>query len=176
MARRGDPVDEYRRIRAELELFDERLTTKDEVVAVNKVDLEGVAEHAAKLQRALLGKKVHAVSALARIGLDSLLRDAAAALAPETPDQMKTRGEDAAPVIRPRMADRETRVARDGGDYVVRSRAAERIAAMVDPGDWEARAQLLEQLRRMGVTAELGKAGAQSGDRVRIGRLELEWD
>ena len=173
---RDDPYDEYKRIRAELELFDERLTEKDEIVAVNKVDLEGVAERAVRLQEALPSRKVHTVSALARSGLDSLLRAAATALAATTPDRTVARGEDAPPVIRPRMADREARVGKDGGTYVVRSRAAERIAAMVDSGDWEARAQLLEQLRRMGVTAELGKAGAQSGDRVRIGRLELEWD
>ena len=171
-----DPASEYRRIRTELGLFDERLTKKEEIVAVNKVDLEGVAERAARLQRALPGRRVHAVSALARTGLDGLLQDAAAALPVVTPDRMEARGREETPVIRPRLADREARVARAGDGYEVRSRAAERIAAMIDASDWEARAQFMEQLRRMGVTSELGKSGAQPGDRVRIGALELEWD
>ena len=172
---RDDPVDEYRRIRTELEMFDERLAEKDEIIAVNKVDLEGVAERASRLRQALPGKKVCAVSALAKIGLDGLLQDATAALAAAS-DRREARVEEATTVIRPRMADREAGVAQDGGGFVVHSRAAERIAAMVDPGDWEARSQLMEQLRKTGVTSDLAKAGAQSGDRVRIGKLELEWD
>ena len=91
-------------------------------------------------------------------------------------ERHEARAEQAAPVIRPRATDRETRVARDGDAYVVSVRAAERIAALVDPGDWEARTQLMEQFRRMGVTSALEKAGARAGDLVRIGKLELEWD
>jgi Obg family GTPase CgtA-like protein len=79
-------------------------------------------------------------------------------------------------VIRPRPAERETRVIRDGEAYVVPVRAAERIAALVDAGDWEARTQFMEQLRRMGIMSALEKAGAGAGDLVRIGKLELEWD
>ena len=65
---------------------------------------------------------------------------------------------------------------REGNAFAVSFRPAERIAAFVDPDDWEARAQLIQQLRRLGVTSALENAGLQSGDRVRIGKLELEWD
>ena len=172
---RDDPVAEYRRIRRELELFDERLAGKPEIVAVNKVDLEGVSERARRLQGALPQEEVHTVSALARIGLDELLGAVTASLAVTPPARGEAGPEAAVPVIRPRMAGREARVARDGEGFVLRSRAAERIAAMVDFDDWEARSQLLEQLRRMGLTSALAKAGVQPGDRVRIGSRELEW-
>ena len=173
---KGDPVAEYRRIRTELELFDKRLAEREEIVAVNKIDLDGVDERASRLQAQLPDKKVLSVSALARIGLDDLLRDVTHALAAAPTERQETRAEQAVPVIRPRTTDREIRVARDGDAYVVAVRAAERIAARVDPGDWEARTQLLEQLRRMGITSTLEKAGARAGDLVRIGKLELEWD
>ncbi len=172
---RDDPVAEYRRIRRELELFDERLAGKREVVAVNKADLEGVAERARHLQAALPQEEVHSISALARIGLDELLRAVTASLAVTPPTRGEAGPEAPVPVIRPRMAGHEARVAKDGEAYVLRSRAAERIAAMVDLGDWEARSQLLEQLRRMGLTSALATAGVQPGDRVRIGSRELEW-
>ena len=167
--------DEYLRIRAELVKFDERLAGKEEIVAVNKIDLEGVEEKAARLEAGLLGKDVRRVSALARRGLDALIRDVARALADGQPDR-KRQAEVADPVIRPRPVDREAKVTKEAQGYVVQVRAAERIAARVDPGDWEARAQLLEQLRRMGVTAALERAGVRAGNIVRIGKLELEWD
>ena len=173
---RPDLVAEYHRIRTELELFDERLASKKEIVAVNKVDLDGVEERAARLQEELPGREILRVSALARIGLGDLLGEVARALAETPRDQPADVAEPPAPVIRPRPADRETRVIRDGETYVVLVRAAERIAAQVDAGDWEARTQFMEQLRRMGVMSALEKAGAGAGDVVRIGKLELEWD
>ena len=175
----GEKVDlgaEYYRIRTELELFDEGLASKQEIIAVNKIDLEGVTERARRLQAELPGKRVCLVSALARIGLDDLLGDVTRALAAAPPERREAHEEQADPVIRPKTTDREPRVTRDGEAYVVPLRAAERIAALVDPGDWEARTQLLEQLRRMGVTSALERAGARDGDLVRIGKLELEWD
>ena len=168
-------IDEYGRIRAELVQFDATLADKQEIVVVNKVDLEGVEEKAAHLQMDMGGRHVRRVSALARLGLDELMRDVTGALAEVEPDRGR-RPEMEAPVIRPKPADRPTKVVREGDGYAVPVRAAERIAARVDPGDWEARAQLLEQLRRMGVTAALVGAGVRPGDVVRIGKLELEWD
>jgi GTP-binding protein len=173
---RPDPVAEYHRIRTELELFDKRLASRTEIVAVNKVDLDGVEERAARLQQELPGREVLRISALARIGLGGLLGEVARALEPTPGDRATAAAEPPAPVIRPRPAERETRVIRDGEAYVVPVRAAERIAALVDAGDWEARTQFMEQLRRMGIMSALEKAGAGAWDVVRIGKLELEWD
>ena len=173
---RPDLVAEYHRIRTELELFDERLASKKEIVTVNKVDLYGVEERAAGLRAELPGRGIRVVSALARIGLDDLLGDVVLALAATPRDRDAAITEQPAPVIRPRSVDRETRVIRDGDTYIVPVRAAERIAALVDPDDWEARTQFMEHLRRMGIMSALEKAGARDGDIVRIGKLELEWD
>ena len=172
-----DPVAEYRRTRTELELFDERLASKDEIVAVNKVDLDGVDGRAARLQEELPGRRVHRVSALARMGLDDLLTDITRVLASAPRERSGgDAGENGGPVIRPRPVGRDIRVDREGNAFAVSFRPAERIAAFVDPDDWEARAQLIQQLRRLGVTSALENAGLQSGDRVRIGKLEMEWD
>lgn len=172
---KDDLMPEYKRIRSELVMFDERLATKEEVVAVNKIDLPRADERAGRLQAEMPGTQVHRISALARLGLAELLSDVTGRLA-AMPLAKRDNPVPSAPVIRPRPVDRQPKAVRDGQGYAVPVRAAERIAARVDPGDWEARAQLLEYLRRMGVTAALETAGVQPGDIVRIGKLELEWD
>ena len=71
-----DVVTTYRNIRKELELYDEKLAKKPEVVALNKIDALDDKE-IAKKQKALekaIGKKVFAISAIAKKGVfDCLL-------------------------------------------------------------------------------------------------------
>jgi GTP-binding protein len=51
----------------------------------------------------------------------------------------------------------------------------ERVAAMTPFALPEAVARFQRQLRAMGVVEALEQAGVQSGDTVRIGEEELEW-
>ena len=71
-----DVVATYKSIRKELELYDTKLASKPEVVALNKIDALDDKE-VAKKQKALekaIGKKVFAISAIAKKGVfDCLL-------------------------------------------------------------------------------------------------------
>ena len=67
------------------------------------------------------------------------------------------------------------RVTREDGVFVVRGRTPERVVAMTDLDSEEGVADLQRRLARLGVTAALEKAGVQSGDTVRFGKIELEW-
>ncbi len=72
-----DVVKSYRDIRRELELYDPLLAQKPEVVALNKCDALPEEETAAKvleLEQAI-GKKVYAISAVAKKGLFDCLLD-----------------------------------------------------------------------------------------------------
>ena len=141
--------------------------------------MEGVQDHSERLREQLGpdGPTVHCISALARMGLDALLSDVVRVLAQETQEQVSAEADVGdLPVLRPPPVDRAPGVRKTQDGYVVELRAAVRIAAMVDGTDWNARTQLLGQLRRLGVTSELEKAGARSSDKVTIGKLELEWE
>ena len=63
----------------------------------------------------------------------------------------------------------------DDGAWRVSGRSAERVVAMADLTNAEALAYVQERFRRMGVEQALAKAGAQEGDLVRIGPVELEY-
>ena len=72
-----DVVHEYKVIRKELELYDEKLMKKPEVVALNKCDALSDDEVKAKVKamEKALGCKVYAMSAIARQGIFDCLLD-----------------------------------------------------------------------------------------------------
>ena len=63
----------------------------------------------------------------------------------------------------------------DDGAWRVSGRVAERVVAMADLTNPEAAAYVAERLRRLGVERALARAGAQEGDTVRVGPVELEY-
>jgi GTP-binding protein len=112
-----------------------------------------------------------AVSAVTRLGLDTFLGrlgamvDEARAAEPEP---------EAFVVLRP--AEEGFSVVRDDdGAWRVHGRGAERVVAMADLTNEDALAYVQQRLRRMGVERALARAGAQEGDVVRVGPVELEY-
>src|SRR5207237_3606668 len=68
----ADPLQNYRTIRRELELYSPALAVKPEVIAVSKAELTGSAEVRERLEREL-GRPVLAVSAVTGQGLAKLV-------------------------------------------------------------------------------------------------------
>ncbi len=62
------------------------------------------------------------------------------------------------------------------GAFVVLGRPALRAVALSDLGNAAALAYAQSRLRRLGVDKALSRAGARSGDRVRIGTFEFEYE
>jgi GTP-binding protein len=63
----------------------------------------------------------------------------------------------------------------EDGVFRVVGRLAERVVAMADMTNPEALAYVQDRFRRLGVDRALARAGAQSGDTVRIAEVELEY-
>lgn len=78
----GDPVADYRAIRAELAGYSDALAATPEIVVANKMDLTGAAEALDRLRQET-GAEVHPVSAVTGEGLDPLTERIWQALAPE---------------------------------------------------------------------------------------------
>jgi GTP-binding protein len=67
-------------------------------------------------------------------------------------------------------------VRREPDGFRVRGRRIERIAAQTDFQNEESAERFQRDLDRMGIDAELRRAGVEPGDTVRIGDVELEWE
>jgi GTP-binding protein len=172
----ADPVGSYQMIRNELELFNPRLLDKPELIAANKMDLPGADKGVKALKRSVARREnvvVFPVSALTREGVEELraaIRQRLDAMrAEEAEEELPTR------VYRLGREDTSLEIVREGEDYRVRGRVAERAVAMANLESDEGIADLQRQLARLGVLRELESAGVKTGDTVYIGEFELEW-
>ena len=178
-----DPVQVYRQINEELVRHDERLATKPQVLAINKLDLTDVSVLQDDIREAfrsgLVGDEMYFVSAVTHAGLESLLDGVLNMLlkAPEPVFSVSRASEAELPVLRPVPQRRRPEVYVDEDSvFVVDWPPAARMAGMVDPDDWAAKLQFYNRLERSGVVGALEAAGAGPGDLIRIGEVEWVWE
>ncbi len=170
-----DPIEDYETVRRELELYDELLLERPEIVVLNKIDLPDAQERLPELREHFIGADVLAISGATTEGTQELvqrlqqrlseLATEARAAVPEKPP---------VPVLRPEPRDRLDLQVEDGV-FVVRGRRAEEDAMKLAEGGWDAMDELQQRLRRMGLERLMRRAGAKAGDIVRVGDVEFEW-
>jgi GTP-binding protein len=173
-----DPAWDHEVIRSELEAHDPTLLDKPMLVAFNKVDLPAAQAFWPMFRRAVEadGLDVVAIAASTGEGLDAF-RVRVAALLP-TIDVLEEPPEPAGVVVHriDAMGDGFV-VERDpDGAFRVRGKRIERIAAQTDFAIDESAERFQRDLARLGIDAELRRAGIAAGDLVRIGATELEWE
>jgi len=170
------PVEDMTRVNAELGLFDSALVWKQQIVAINKIDLPDVRTRITELKEAFgdIGINPLFVSAITGEGVPALMAKALEVLESvaaqriadsEVPDK----------VFRPKPKGGNIRVYMEGETFVVQAPGLERIIAGSNLTDPEARRQLNHQLNRPLVKKALEKAGIKPGDKVRCGALEWRW-
>lgn len=175
----SDPVATYESVREELELYNPALAAKPELVALNKIDRPDVRDRVPELlgrfRQAWPDLKAVAVSALTTQGIPNLvglLADTLAALPKEPP-----RPAESMKVYRlAPTADEGWTIEHEADGYRVRGKKVERVVAMTDLTNPDAVDMLQRTLGRMGVLQALEAAGVGSGDTVRFGNVELEWE
>jgi GTP-binding protein len=172
-----DPGWDHEVIRDELRAHDPALLAKPMLVAFNKLDLPAAREAWPAFERARRaeGLDVVAIAAATGEGL-AAFRTRVAGLLPSASELAE--GPEPAGVVVHRieaMGDGFS-VERDAdGAFRVRGRRIERIAAQTDFGIEESAERFQRDLARLGIDAELRRAGVGEGDLVRIGAAELEW-
>ena len=164
-------------VRAELGSFSPTLAAREQLVALNKVDVPEGRDAAAAIAAA--EPDAVAISAAGGEGVEELLGRVAVLVAEAREAQPKvTVGpEPAAHRVyrhRPRRLGDVTAVREEDGWRVV-GEALEREVAMTDLDSEEAVARLQRRLKVAGVDAALAAAGCVEGDTVRIGRAEFTY-
>jgi GTP-binding protein len=173
-----DPDWDHEVIREELRAHDPELLEKPILVAFNKLDLPAARDAWPAFRRARADDGIEAVAIAASTGegLEEL-RARVAALLPSAAD-LAMPPEPAGVVVHriDAMGDGFV-VERDGdGAYRVHGRRIERIAAQTNFDVEESADRFQRDLARLGIDAELRRAGIGPGDLVRIGVAELEWE
>ncbi len=160
-------ADQHSVLIGELESHAAELAMRPRIVAVNKADLGPVGAGAIENQ---VDGPVHVVSAVTGEGLDGLMHAVA---------DLVGEAERAAPEREGFVLHRPVapgfEIDRDGDQWVVRGRAAERAVGLADLTVPEAADFAARRLARLGVDDALRAAGATPGDDVRIGDLVFEF-
>ncbi len=173
-----DPGWDYDVIREELRAHDPALLDKPMLVAFNKVDLPAAAEAWPAFEQARKKESVDvvAISAAGGEGVTAF-RDRIATILPAG-EELSAPPEPSGVVIHriEAMGDGFS-VERDADDaFVVHGKRIERVAAQTNFDVEESAERFQRELARLGIEAELKRAGIVAGDTVRIGRTELEWE
>jgi GTP-binding protein len=172
---REDPLDDMRTVSRELREYASELAERPQITVINKTDVPEVAARREELSERFSGEGIEPlfISAASGEGVDDLVTllahrlqeiDAAAETQPEP-----------VPVVRP-PAGRpgSVTVHRENGVFRIEGERAVAFAEMMPTELQEGREELWRRFEKWGVTGALRKAGAKRGDRVRLGRVELE--
>jgi GTPase len=172
-----DPEADHAVIRDELYAHDPALLEKPILVAFNKLDLPAAAAAwpAFRAARETEGLRTVAVSAATGEGID-VLRGALAELLPDAAEMASPPEPTGVVVHRVETMSDAFVVERENGAFRVRGRRIERLAAQTNFDNEESAERFQRDLARLGVEDELRRAGVTTGDTVRIGRTELEWE
>lgn len=173
-----DPEWAYDVIRDELRAHDPALLDKPMLVVFNKLDLPAAAEAwpAFRRARAAEGVRALALAAASGQGLDPF-RAAIAELLPSAQELAQPPDPSGVVVHRIEAMADGFRIERDpDGAFRVLGKRIERVANQTNFDVEESSERFQRDLRRLGVDAELRRAGVKAGDLVRIGGAELEWE
>jgi GTPase len=172
-----DPSWAHDVIREELRAHDVALLKKPMLVAFNKMDLPAAAAAwpLFRDERDAEGLTVVAVSAATGQGIDEV-RTRLAEMLPSA-EELGEPVEPSGVVVHRITTPDEFAVDRESaGIFRVRGRRIERIAAQTNFEIDESAERFQRDLLRLGIDAELRRAGVVPGDTVRIGHVELEWE
>ena len=193
-----DPVEDYRIINRELEMYADELAARPRIVVANKCDVPGVEENIKRLEEevrkdaiaaaggdeyadSVAQTKVYRISALTGQGVDSLihataekvhnLREEARQQAEMVPEYEQ--------VWEHRREERDKRIyvrKLSEGIFRVEGTQIERWVVQTDWENEEAIAFLQHRFDRIGLEKELINAGAIDGDEIRIVGRAFEFE
>ncbi len=171
-----DIVHQLDLINAELGSYSESLGEKQQLVVINKIDIPEARESAGKVIREMesLGCPVYEISASTGEGLEKLVNDTQMQLASMDRDNGSVDSKDSEMVNVVRARGHES-VSRADDGIRVHSDRLSRIVQMINLRDRRVVDQLFNEMVRSGLDRKMEELGVQPGDRVRVGRADLEW-
>lgn len=185
----NDIAADYKTIRQELANYSPELIERPEVIALTKI--EGLDEEIIAMQMTELGKvaggaeaEVYAISAAAHQGLSEVLRALRQKVQQvrhrEESAQQEEQFEDGLPVIsltqeQEQLTWKVTRYEPEEGEtvFVVRGHKIEKFARRTDFYNFDGLNRLRDILKKMGITHELRRQGAEGASVIRIGESEF---
>lgn len=179
----NDPGEAYLTIRHELEAYSQQLTELPEIVVLSKTD--GLDDDIVASQLALVKKvapkttQVLTMSSTAHKGIKEVLRALAAIVAKTRAEQAEAAANAVEEVdethitLSSKQMEESWRVREEEGAYIVTGAKIERFAARTDYGNVHSVNRLRDIMKKMSITHDLVRKGAQPDDIVVFGEEGL---
>lgn len=167
-----DPVQDYKNINRELKIYNPELAATPQIIALNKADLLPDDAAIKRFKAAVRGKKIVVISGAAHRGLEELIKVTAEkldSLPPLAPMEFE-------PFVYEKKRTDDFEIVRDDSAvFEVIGGMIEEIARGVVLNDYDSFNYFQKTLKERGVIKALKKAGAETGDTVRILDFEFEF-
>jgi GTP-binding protein len=178
-AYQNDVTEAYQTIQKELKAYQVDLTTRPQIVALNKIDgldEDIVGDLMAELRVVVPPENpVHAISALSGQGVQELLYAVKDAVQAErSRSQTKQADEDAIPILRLPEDQADWYITHTEDGYEVTGGKIERFARRTDFDSNDGVQRLRDIMKKMGIMQELSRKGAQPGEKIKIGPNSIE--
>ena len=178
-----NPKKVFQNINTELELFSNEIKNKPQIIVFNKIDLDEVQVLQDDIVENMksITNEIYFISAISGEGISEMMDKVIMTfedfkLTQSYEVNNTSISDENIPIFQPLPKRRGISVYIEEEVYVVDSPGVERIATRIDYEDWMARMQFYKHLKTTGVVKALEDAGITSGDTVRIGEVEWDWD
>ena len=178
-----NPKKVFQNINTELELFSNEIKNKPQIIVFNKIDLDEVQVLQNDIVENMksITSDIYFISAISGEGISEMMDKVIMTfedfkLTQSYEVDNTSISDENIPIFQPLPKRRGISVYIEEEVYVVDSPGVERIATRIDYEDWMARMQFYKHLKTTGVVKALEDAGIKSGDTVRIGEVEWDWD
>lgn len=171
-----DALEDFDKINDELKLYNEKLSTRPQVVVANKMDIledESVFDEF-KNELEKRGYKVFKMSAATRQGVDDVIAYVSELLREAEEIELVSEEE----MFRPELDEQQDeglQIDIEDGVYVVTGKSLRRIMYSVNFDDMESLQYFQKAMESQGVFDRLREMGIEDGDTVRIYEIEFEF-
>ena len=171
-----DALEDFDKINDELKLYNEKLSTRPQVVVANKIDIMEDESNFENFKNELesRGYKVFKMSAATRQGIDDVIAYVSQLLKEVEDVELVSEEE----MYRPELveqAEEGLEVEIEDGVYVVTGKALRRIMYSVNFEDMESVQFFQKSMESQGVFDKLREMGIEDGDTVKIYDIEFEF-
>lgn len=167
-----DPVEDYHKIRKELETYSKALVERPEIIAANKCDLPDAEAGLELLQEQLPDKKIMSISAATKDGVKALLQEIANQLKELPATEVFSTNENT--MLDQRVLE-DYDIFIDDDTYYVEGGLIDRLIASVNLFDRHSMAHFQKMLVEHGIIDKLRQMGAKDGDTIHMNGTEFDF-
>lgn len=170
-----DPIDDFYKINEELKQYSEKLSDKEQIIVLNKLDLPEAAENAEKIKKELSKDyEIIEVSAATGKNLNTLKKRAYERLL-QIEDEIEFVDEEIVENFLDKKARDTIVVTKEDDYYLAEGEFLERLVASTNFDDFESFSNFQKVLIDKGVIEKLREVGAKEGDLVSVCGVEFDF-